>query len=305
MPDPTNLADHPDYSLTLHRAEKEGSNKLLVTFGNIASDKALSGFGTEFALKNNWDTVYVAQRKNTQYQGLSLDQFFDSIYNIALGRDLICYGSSLGGYAALYYGGVLDARIIAASPLNSAMPEFLVKRFSELKFAHAPLQETPVSMNAPVIFYDSTSDRDSRVVTEKVLPAYPDARLVRMPHAGHGVLETMLHAKVLKKVITGLVENDNLVDFHIPTETSEIWHANVGTALIGSDPTKAIQHFERSLEIRPNQQAYNRIVRLLIDTGRRDEAQRIIESPPRRGARKLALSPGNRAFVERKGFSSI
>lgn len=70
----TILADHDDYQITLHRRETL-REPLVLTFGNLPSRKTASGFGTDFLLKHGYDTIYVAQRAGTQYQGLPAYRF--------------------------------------------------------------------------------------------------------------------------------------------------------------------------------------------------------------------------------------
>lgn len=101
----TTLAAHDDYLITLHHAEKPEVGPLVITFGGQPSKRTPEGFGTGFCLANDWDTIYVAQRAGTQYQGLDASTFRDAVAPVADGRDTVCYGSSLGGYAALFWRG--------------------------------------------------------------------------------------------------------------------------------------------------------------------------------------------------------
>src|SRR5699024_9857742 len=101
-----------------------------------------------------WDHIFVAQAEMTQYQQLSIEEFHESISSIAAAYDVFAYGSSLGAYAALYFGGSVNARIIAAAPKNSAHPLVLQKRFAELGFHHRELTEVQRADHAPLILFD-------------------------------------------------------------------------------------------------------------------------------------------------------
>lgn len=136
----TILAEHDDYQITLHRSAEAVGKPLILTFGGQPSGKTASGFGTDFLLKHGYDTIYIAQRAGTQYQGLSLDRFTDVIADHCQGREVISYGSSLGGYAALYYGGVVNARIIAAAPMFPRWPPLHRKAFADLEITHQELK---------------------------------------------------------------------------------------------------------------------------------------------------------------------
>jgi hypothetical protein len=71
------LVDHPDYKITLHQKGENPTDKLLITFGGQPSGIAERGFGTDFCLSRGWDTIYVAQRQGSQYQGLPIKTFYE------------------------------------------------------------------------------------------------------------------------------------------------------------------------------------------------------------------------------------
>lgn len=97
-----NVAEHEDFQITLHTAS---SSKLIITFGGMPTGKSASGFGTGFCIKYGYDNLYVSQKKGTQYQGLSAHEFSALVAPIVEKyTEHYCYGASLGGYCALYYG---------------------------------------------------------------------------------------------------------------------------------------------------------------------------------------------------------
>ncbi|MBI6629459.1 hypothetical protein [Pontibaca salina] len=88
------------------RAKKP--RRLIITFGDIKSRLASEGFGTRWALATGYDTIYVAQKRKTQYQLLSRETFKASVKDYLGGYETICtYGASVGGYAAFYFGGAI------------------------------------------------------------------------------------------------------------------------------------------------------------------------------------------------------
>ena len=94
-----NLASTDDYQITYHESPKGPGGPLVVTFGGQDSKLTPTGFGTGWCQRWGWETIYVAQRKATQYQYLPLDAFLDAVSPFCKGRDVVCYGSSLGATA--------------------------------------------------------------------------------------------------------------------------------------------------------------------------------------------------------------
>lgn len=144
------LAAHADYLITLHHGANADAGPLDITFGGQPSKLTASGFGTGWCLGKGWDTIYVAQRAETQYQDLPLEAFVGAVAEVIEGRDVVCYGSSLGAYAALYYGGSIDARIIAAAPMLPAWPP-LKRPKDAIPLKHLPLNDVPRSRHEPVL----------------------------------------------------------------------------------------------------------------------------------------------------------
>jgi len=199
------LAKTDGFQITYYEQSRD-SDKVLVTFDGIGSDISDSGFGTKFALAHGYNHVFVAQRIRSQYQELSIEQFYDAVHNLIGSREVFTYGSSLGGYCALYYGGCIDATIVAAAPKNSALPEFLKPEFEDLEFRHLPLSQVPKSSKDPVILYDPFRKVDDKMVKQFVLPIYPNARIVELPFAGHNVL-TPMKAGVLKQFMLDVFDH--------------------------------------------------------------------------------------------------
>lgn len=285
------LADHADYQITLHQAGKTPTDKLVVTFGGQPSGINDAGFGTDFCLSNGWDTIHVAQRHGSQYQGLSVAQFHDAIADICKGRDAVCYGSSLGAYAALYFGGCIDARIIAAAPMLPAWRPLKNKAYADLPMHHVEVVETPLSTKRPVVIFDPMLVRDKLVVDKMVLPAYPDTRLVEVPHGGHTVLVTLSRARILKPIVTALIDRDEVIEFARPAEGTAMWHAERGRMLVQSDPDLAVTELETSLAITPSTQAFCVLINLYIRRGDIAIAQAKIDAAEASGEKRLKLVP--------------
>ncbi|CAM3187162.1 hypothetical protein SAMN04488021_12026 [Paracoccus aminovorans] len=285
------LADHADYRITLLQAGNAPAARVVVSFGGQPSDLSDVGFGSSFALENGWDNIFVAQRHGTQYQGLSLQDFRAAVQPVIQGRDAITYGASLGGYCALYYGGVIDARILAAAPMLPAWKPLRIRRYADLEIRHLELAQAPRSSRSPVVLFDPERRQDHFLVNRMVRPAYPDVRLVRIPFAGHTVLLTLAEMRCLKPLIRGIIERDEIVPFQHPDPRHSVWHMENARKLMRTDRGLAIRHLEASLAIKPSKQAFSMLVSALLGERRTDDLRRLLDQSKAAGDKALTPVP--------------
>lgn len=266
-PSQTVLADAPGHLITYHR-NSAPTDKLIISFGGLPSKKTATGFGSKFSLNQGWDHIFVAQEAMTQYQQLSIAEFQDAVSLIASEYDVFTYGSSLGAYAALYYGGSVNARIISAAPKNSAHPLVLQKRFAHLGFHHQELKDVPRSVHQPVVLFDPHRRDEARFIQKLVVPAYPDLHLVELPYAGHTVLETMKQMGSLKPFIEAYVERHELIDVAVEEGGLSVFPAERGRAAFGArDYERALSLFRQSLELGFNAEAGAGEIKSLLRLG--------------------------------------
>lgn len=198
------LKESLDYKITYYNQDSEIT---FVTFNGVKTTRETPPFGLNYIIKNGWNLISVAQKQGTQYQGLSLENFYDCVSPIIVNKKTFCYGSSLGGYCALYFGGCINATIIAASPKNSAHPYINLPKFKDLTFTHKFLNDIPVTYNEVYIVYDPTINIDSKFISDCISLAYPSPNLLPIEHGTHMVLHTMLKSNVLKLYINSIVYN--------------------------------------------------------------------------------------------------
>lgn len=272
------VVESENYLITYHQNENP-SSKLVISFGGLPSGKTATGFGSSFILKQGWDHVFVAQAPMSQYQGLSLEDFERALSPIISGRKVFAYGSSLGAYAALYYGGIVNARIIAAAPKNSAHPLVLQKRFAHLDFNHRELADVPHSAAAPIVLYDPHRRDETRFINKLVVPAYPDGHYIKLDYAGHTVLDTMKQAGVLKSFITSVIDDGYVPAIALLEDGIPVFSAERGREkLLNGDAQGALEEFNYSLSIRFNSEAGAGRVKALLKLNRTHEARRALES---------------------------
>lgn len=309
------LADGPDYRLTLHRAHgpkaeenaRIGGGPLVVTFGGAPSNLSEAGFGTGWCQARGWDTVYVAQRKGTQYQQLDQATFAAAMAPICQGRDVVCYGSSLGGYAALYFGGTIGSRIVAVSPMLPAWPPLGRSEVDIVPILHKPMEQGPFSPHSPVIIYDPIVSADQKMVEGMVLPAYPASRMIRLEFAGHTVLQMLARIGIINQVLTPLIAEDKIIDFEVNTD-NPIWHFQKGRHLLHTAPEVARVHLERCLELEPSRHVAGNLLVLLLRIGEREAAQALIDriaaqnNAPGRGIAAPSLARAKAAGMDISAF---
>lgn len=293
------LAGNDDYRITLHRNTMD-KGITLVSFGGLPSGISSKGFGTAFALKNGYDAIYVAQAAGSQYQGLSIEEFTEAIAPVVQGRRVVAYGSSLGAYCALYYGGAIDAQIISSAPKNSAHPSMLKKKYADLDFRHRDVVETPRSSKRPVVLYDPYREEETNFIESQVRPAYPDGHYLRFPFAGHTVLDTLLRAGKLSGFIRAIIEEDRILQPDLSTGTSAIWNAEVGRKLMREgNPEKAELFLTRSLDLEPTKSGLEWLIRLRLKQGNIAEARRLLDAVATPAGIKLPLSGAERKLLDK------
>ena len=257
------LAESSGYLITYHPA-KEPSNKLLITFGGLPSSKTRTGFGSDFAMKKGYHHIFVGQAPGSQYQDLSLDHFRDAVLPVCKGKDVYTYGSSLGGYCAVYYAGIIDAQAIAAAPKNSAHPTLKHNLKKPVEFKHLPVVDAPKSSKPPIVIYDPHQREESRFIEKLIKPAYSDMKLVEVPYSGHLVLQVMSEHGILGKFIENIINDGIVIPVKYDVSSCYVWFYEKGrVALRDGDKVAAKEYLEQSLKIKETTSAHDLLSKCL------------------------------------------
>lgn len=294
------LAETSGYLITYHK-NPQPTNTIMITFGGLPSKKTPTGFGSKFALKQGYDHIFVAQEQGSQYQGLGLTEFVKAVQPYLEGKNVVTYGSSLGAYAALYYGGAVNAVIIASAPKNSAHRFMKKDNYSHIVFRHKDLKDVPQSGTPPLILFDPYREEEARFIDRWVTPAYENATLLRIPYAGHTVLDTMQKSGVLKDFITTYVEEREIIPFELEEENSYIWHAEKGRKLLAESEYKiSKEHFQASLRLQQNGEAAAGLVRVLLKEGEAESAQEVVDEHFEITGSYKGISAGLRKSIDKR-----
>lgn len=206
MTAPLEITSTDTYRITYHHT---GSDVTFIVFHGIRGDIDTKPFGLDFLLKNQFNVIGCANRLGTHYQGLSFTQFQSLVSPFVQGKRVILYGSSLGGYCALYYAGAVGGTVLAASPRNSAHPALpRHERFNP--FRHAPdFSDNLLTDGRIHILHDPANAHDKTFLTDVILPSYPQASVYPFAHVGHrNMLKHLSKAGVLKGLIRSIADND-------------------------------------------------------------------------------------------------
>lgn len=196
-------------------ALQDRSGPVLVTFQPAAVEGAEHGF-TGGGFGENWAVkrcaaVLFKSRYSHWYQSTETEDALETARQHLQGRDIVTYGSSMGGYAAIVTSKALQARrVIALSPQYSIDPQKVPwdTRYNvfarHLNFFRDDMQNL-VSRDAEIyVFYDPF-DLDhlhhreiSRVVSNLIS--------VRVPFAGHPASARMKDAGVLGLALSGIFD---------------------------------------------------------------------------------------------------
>ncbi len=166
-----------------------------------------TGFGEAFLSRHGFETYHVLHASNAWYQYPQMRTALEDLRaRIGPGRPVITYGSSMGGYAAFRFSGVLQAvRVIAFSPQYSIDPARVPweHRWRRLA-ASLPMlwDDLPVHAGAEVfLFYDPTSaDRRHAQLISREMKAHH----VRLPHSGHPCIALLHELKLLGPTIRAI-----------------------------------------------------------------------------------------------------
>jgi len=273
------LAEDPMYKVTYFK-QKQPTDVMFITFGTAPTTITSIPFGQDFLLKQGFDLIYVAQAVRTQYQGLSIEAFYEAVKAVIPDKRVFTYGSSLGAYCAIYFAGCIDATAISAGCRNPCDP--CLKKYPNIDvgphqfepYHHRPIKDNPISSKPPFVLFDPTYKVDVTMFEEQILPAYPNAHVWKVPHASHPSLHLLLELGVLKDFVLTIVRENRFIDQHLPFESSALWHYERADWLAREqqDVSGAIEHLRRSLAIKKRSDAYILLVKLLAQQGQHAEA---------------------------------
>lgn len=241
------LVTNKNYKVT-HYINNNKVKKLIIAFGEIDSDLDDPGYGAKIVMENGFDYIYVAQKKGTQYQFLSSEKFVSLVSDAIKDKEVYTYGSSLGGYCAIYYGGAINANILAMSPRIPAHPvinKLMGERFRNSGFYHQDLKKQTKSSKNVSIFYDKNNYIDNYFVEFFLKVSYPRAHYQHIQYAGHYTARALLLSNELKKVAINFF-NNKMSSIVLNEEKILEWHFKAATDRVRKG---YLSHAQENIEV--------------------------------------------------------
>jgi hypothetical protein len=182
---------------------------LVVSFtGRDHAPPAATGAGEGFLAKNDIDTVHVISKRNHWWNTSDWPQALEAIKAYAAtreARDIVTYGSSMGGHGALVASKPLGAtRVVAYAPQFSVDPKLVPweKRWlsdvRSIEFIGAPFTETVAAPDGIYILSDPFFEIDQRHVLE--IARHAPIRHLRVAFADHDVSRVLSDCGMLSKI---------------------------------------------------------------------------------------------------------
>ncbi|MCR2821420.1 tetratricopeptide repeat protein [Lederbergia panacisoli] len=207
------------------------TNKVILTFDSISVLWDQPSFGFKLLHSQGYDIIAVRKkRKDSYYQDLSLENYVDAVSSLVDGySDKVAYGYSIGAYAVLYYTSKLNCRILAISPRLSVHPLYGKKgKIKKHKLLHSVSHYYNADIN-PVILYDPHNGQDNKYIHKGLLPFYPNAQLLEIPYAGHGIAPYFLQIGILKDFVLSFVKDGQVMKYDKSLKVnSGIYYWNLG-----------------------------------------------------------------------------
>lgn len=187
----------------------QGSDITFITFNSAYTDKTSNAFGGDFILSEGWNLISVHKHNRNQYQDLSLKIFEEYVKPKIVGKITYMYGTSLGGYSSLYFGGIIDATIIAGAPMLPVHPMTNHPHYRDIEYKHIPIKETKKTSKPVFILYDPLQESDNNFIRKHVLPAYPLAHFIPVKGGTHLVMNVLVSKGLLKETVRDLVHHNS------------------------------------------------------------------------------------------------
>lgn len=201
------VAEEEKWKLDFYDAKSETTFIVFNAAGSKLSDKP---FGLDYLLLKGYNVIAFLQ-DNNHYQELSFERMKELVTPLIDGHEVFLYGSSVGGYCAIYYAGAVNGTVISAAPRNPCDPD-LIKNWNEefgsnkIIYKHSKLINNPLTSKNVYIIYDPFVEIDVYFIDSFVCPAYSNVKLIESDYAGHQVLYHLKQTKQLPSILEAIVE---------------------------------------------------------------------------------------------------
>ena len=191
-------------------AGASASETVIVTFAEMGPvDVERPGFGELFLNKRGYDVISVQKRKENWYQDLSIDDLKQAVSEI-IGRykTVFTYGSSMGGYAALYFASAVGGRALSFSPRHHSYYALVGMHAYANQFEpnHLPLQDVADPSQEHLILVDPLQPIDGPYVLREIVPSFPNSTILNLRYTDHPSTFVLAHGGVLQNFVVDFIE---------------------------------------------------------------------------------------------------
>ena len=239
------------------------------------------GFAAPWLLSQGFDVIAFKCTDDSWFQRLD-PQVFEDVARATRGYDdVVLFGSSMGGFAAIAFAGVLGAsRVVALSPQYDITQGYDTRWAAEAarvdwRYRIAPGTAAQVPTH---ILYDDRMPEE-RAQVDRILAVLPTETtfLLAIPYAGHPVTSYLLQSQELGPLSLRLFAADHAVEWPI------LWSAQRKSALFfqrlayhateAERPRLAELAYRRAVALDPERLALrHQLAALLLRQDRADEA---------------------------------
>jgi hypothetical protein len=233
---------HHSAALEVRRVPAGDGARIVVTFDSYHEPPGLDrpGFGEAFFRSEGITAIHVLSRDNDWFQHSEMEEVLRAIRTACTGAErILAYGSSMGGYGALRFGGRIGAHaVLALSPQFSLDPRrapFETRWPADqrrIRFRGDSDQTVPAGPRM-ILAYDPTIAADRRHA--ELYAAAASVELLPLPRAGHPVGGFLNDIKLLRPLVLNAMEGNVdvaalLRETHARRPDSAHWLANLAEA---------------------------------------------------------------------------
>ena len=191
---------------------------IFVTFASWSVDSPVF-FGKNFFEKSNIEAFVIAQTKvNHWYHTEEIIKVAEVVKDRAKesNKDVILYGSSMGGYAAIHYRNMFNAAVsIAIAPqifIDKNISHYENRWSKDLDFLQDKMCFNEIdnlfSQKGEVfILYDPLHTLDNKHIESYRELTNKEAEFIRVPYSSHDLARFLHNAGMLKEIIYQISEN--------------------------------------------------------------------------------------------------
>ncbi|CAI8770613.1 hypothetical protein EMIT0194P_160154 [Pseudomonas serbica] len=209
------------------------SNFLVITFNEMGTLPGRGSWGSRALQKNEISYLGFVSKKPNWFPGSSMERAKHALIStLDAHSEVVMYGHSQGGYAAVRYASLYRAKsIIAFCPQFSIRPESMSgkdKRFARHYPSTMDHQEIgPYDVGADCrthIFYDPNDELD-RLNFLHIKEKIPHARSIKVFGTGHQSVRAIANSDAVGKILSSAASNDTLGILKALRESKRKWPA--------------------------------------------------------------------------------